>query len=152
MRRKTNAVALASGALAMAARGVTIATYLKRVSPWRFRQFIRQVELALACVRDVARGHYRLPWKTVAALTTALAYFLMPLDLVPDFVPFSGFIDDAAVFAMVFGAAETDLRRYCDWKGLDPKEYFEAVAKAAQRGATLARPRRGAGRQARAEA
>jgi uncharacterized membrane protein YkvA (DUF1232 family) len=76
----------------------------------------------------------------------------MPLDLVPDFIPFSGFIDDAAVFAMVFGAAEADLRRYCDWKGLDPKEYFEAVAKAARRGAALTRPRRDAGRQARAQA
>jgi len=152
MKRKTNAVALASSALAMATRGVTIATYLKSVSPWRFRQFIRQVELALACLRDVASGRYRLPWKTVAALTTALAYFLMPVDLVPDFIPFSGFIDDAAVFAMVFGAAEADLRRYCDWKGLDPKEYFEVVANAARRGAALTRPRGGAGRQARAGA
>jgi uncharacterized membrane protein YkvA (DUF1232 family) len=126
MARTTNG--LPGGAAAMAARGAAIAAYLKHVSPRRFRQLIGQVELAYECVRDVVRGDYRLPWRTVAALSTALAYFLVPIDLVPDFIPLAGFIDDAAVFGLVFGAAETDLRRYCDWRGLDPQGYFEAVA------------------------
>jgi uncharacterized membrane protein YkvA (DUF1232 family) len=117
----------AGGAAAMAARGAAIAAYLQRVSPRRFQQFIGQVELAYECVRDVARGDYRLPWRTVTALSTALAYFLMPTDLVPDFIPLAGFVDDAVVLGLVFGAAETDLRRYCDWRGLDPKGYFGAV-------------------------
>ena len=111
----------------MAARGASIARYLQRVSPTQLAQFIRRVELAAACVRDVAGRRYRLPWKTVSALTAALAYFLSPIDLIPDFIPFSGFVDDAAVVGLLFAAAEIDLRRYCIWRGLDPRDYFEAL-------------------------
>jgi uncharacterized membrane protein YkvA (DUF1232 family) len=127
MARRRSVATVASDAIAMAARGAAITAYLQRVSPWRFRQLIVRVELALACLRDVVRGEYRLPWKTVAALTAALAYFLAPVDAIPDFVPFAGFIDDAAVLGLVFGAAEADLRRYCEWRGLDPDEYFDAA-------------------------
>jgi len=118
------AVGLATGAAAVVARSAAITARLQRVSPQRFGQLIGRVELALACVRDVVRGRYRLPWKTVAALSAALAYFLSPIDLIPDFIPVTGFIDDAAVLALVFGAAEADLRRYCEWRGLDPDRYF----------------------------
>jgi len=118
---------MTSGAVAMAARGATIARHLQHVSPRKFRQFIGRVELAVDCIRDVAARRYRLPWKTVGALSAALAYFLSPVDLVPDFIPLSGFIDDAAVLGLVFGAAEADLRRYISWRGLDPREYFDAL-------------------------
>lgn len=113
--------------MAIVARAGAIAAHLQRVSPQRFRQFIGRVELAVECVRDVVYGRYRLPWKTVAALSAALAYFLAPIDAIPDFVPLIGFIDDAAVLGLVFGAAESDLRRYCDWRGLDPGGYFAAA-------------------------
>jgi uncharacterized membrane protein YkvA (DUF1232 family) len=108
----------------MAQRGPAVLAYLRKLDPRRFRQLIGRVELAVACVRDVARRRYRLPWKTAAALMAALAYFLAPIDAVPDFIPLSGFLDDAAVLGLVFGAAEGDLRRYCAWRGLDPAAYF----------------------------
>jgi uncharacterized membrane protein YkvA (DUF1232 family) len=112
----------------MAARGVAIAKLLKSVNPRRFGEFIRRIELAGRCMRDIAIGEYRLPWKTVAALTAALAYFLAPVDAIPDLVPLAGFVDDAAVLGLVFGAAESDLRTYCERRGLDPHKYFGAPA------------------------
>jgi uncharacterized membrane protein YkvA (DUF1232 family) len=124
------AVAIAGGAIAMTARGAAIAAHVQRVSPRRFPQLIGRVQLALACLRDVVRGRYRMPWKIVAALTAALAYFIAPIDALPDLVPLSGFIDDAAVLALVFGAAESELRRYCEWRGLDCDAYFETAAPA----------------------
>ena len=124
MSQAGSARAVANGAAAIAARSAAIAVHLQRVQPRRFRQFIAQVELAIACVRDIAIGRYRLPWKTVGALTAALAYFLCPIDAIPDYIPLAGFIDDAAVLGLVFGAAEADLRRYCEWCGRDPDGYF----------------------------
>jgi len=122
------AASAASGAAAMAARSAAIAAYVQRVSPRRLGQFIRRVELAIECVRDVVRGDYRLPWKTVGSLVAALAYFLAPLDAIPDFIPLVGFVDDAAVLGLVFTAAQADLRRYCEWRGVDPDAYFEGAA------------------------
>src|SRR5262245_8361560 len=120
-----NVGTLASGGVRMAVRGAAIARHIKNVNPRRFPQLIRRVRLAAECVRDVRRGHYRLPWKTVAALIAALAYFVAPIDVIPDLIPLSGFIDDAAVLGLVFGTAESDLRHYCRWRGIDPKRYFE---------------------------
>ncbi len=113
-----------------AARGAAIsahvATHLQRVNPHRLRQFVGRIGLAARCVRDVAVGQYpHIPWKTVGALTAALAYFLAPVDALPDLIPLTGFLDDAAVVGLVFGSAESDLRRYCAWRGVDPQPYFD---------------------------
>jgi len=78
MARTIDAAAIGRSAAAMVARGAAIAEHLQKVNPLRFGQFIRRVELAVRCLRDVVRGDYRLPWKTVAALAAALAYFLSP--------------------------------------------------------------------------
>src|SRR6185295_3279815 len=84
MGAAARAAAVANGAATMATRGASIARHLQRVTPTSLAQFIRRIELATGCVRDVAQGRYRLPWKTVGALTGALAYFLSPIDLIPD--------------------------------------------------------------------
>jgi uncharacterized membrane protein YkvA (DUF1232 family) len=110
----------------MAVRGAAILRHVKNVDPRRFPQLVGRVRLAAQCMGDVARGRYQLPWKTVAALAAALAYFLAPVDVIPDLIPLSGFIDDAAVLGLVFGTAESDLRRYCEWRGTDPERYFES--------------------------
>ncbi len=118
---------LASGAVGVAARGAAIAAQLRRVSPSQLRQFFGRVELAAHFLGDVGRGAYpHVPWRTAAALAAALAYFVAPLDAVPDFIPVAGLLDDAAVLSLVFGAAEADLRRYCSWRGTDPDPYFGA--------------------------
>ena len=116
---------LAGGALAYAGRGAALARHLKLVNPRRLQQFIRRLRLTARLLRDVARGAYpHVPWKTVGALGAALAYFVLPLDAVPDLLPLTGFLDDAVVLGLVFGAAESDLRAYCDWRGVDPRPYF----------------------------
>ncbi|GIW41379.1 MAG: hypothetical protein KatS3mg076_1956 [Candidatus Binatia bacterium] len=102
-----------------------IQRHARRVSPRRFRQFLSRLRLAAELLLDLKRGEYRkLPWATASALGLALAYFLLPADFIPDFVPFSGFVDDALVLGLVFAGAEADLRAYCRHRGLDESEYF----------------------------
>lgn len=125
-RAISDVTALARGKARVAVRGAAIAKHINKVDPRRFPQLIGRVRLAAECVRDVWRGEYRLPWKTLTALAAALTYFITPVDVIPDFIPLTGFIDDAAVIALVFGTAEADLRRYCEWRGVDPQRYFEA--------------------------
>jgi len=113
--------------MAQAGRGVSVARHLRKVDPRRLAQFVRRIRLTMRLLRDVARGAYpHMPWKTVAALAAALVYFVAPIDAVPDVIPFTGFLDDALVLGLVFGAAEADLRAYCVWRGVDPRRYFDA--------------------------
>lgn len=45
----------------------------------------------------------RTPVRVKGVLLAALAYFVMPVDAIPDFVAGLGFTDDAAVLAMAIG-------------------------------------------------
>ena len=56
--------------------------------------FAEDAVAAYCCAFDPAT-----PTRVRALLFAALAYFVMPVDLIPDFVPALGFTDDAAVIA-----------------------------------------------------
>lgn len=71
-------------------------------------------------VRSYARGDYRrLPWKAIVLSTTAVLYFVTPIDLIPDFLVGTGFLDDAVVVAYVLKAIRDDLARFEDWEAVN---------------------------------
>jgi uncharacterized membrane protein YkvA (DUF1232 family) len=71
------------------------------------RQFWRKVQGAAASVpfaEDLLAAYYcafdkTTPTSVKASLLGALAYFVLPTDAVPDFLPVLGFTDDAAILA-----------------------------------------------------
>ena len=68
-------------------------------------------------LRDRVAGVYReTPWTTIAALTGALIYVLSPIDLILDFIPGIGFLDDAIVIGLAIRLALPDLEKYRAWK------------------------------------
>lgn len=65
----------------------------------------------------IVRGEYRhLPWKSLVFLTAGLLYFVMPADIIPDFILGTGFLDDAVVVVYVMKAIRDDLERYEEWE------------------------------------
>jgi uncharacterized membrane protein YkvA (DUF1232 family) len=109
-------------------RAAAIAAHAARLRPAALRVLANRVRLAFVCLSDVRAGRYEaIPWKTAGSLAVALAYFLLPVDAIPDVLPVSGFVDDAAVLGLVFTAVEQDLRRYCAWRGFDAADYFESA-------------------------
>ncbi|MDI3281627.1 MAG: DUF1232 domain-containing protein [Bacillota bacterium] len=60
--------------------------------------------------------HYFLdpavPWTSKALVLGGLLYVLLPLDLVPDLFPLLGWLDDAAVVALVWSFLSQELQRY----------------------------------------
>jgi uncharacterized membrane protein YkvA (DUF1232 family) len=56
------------------------------------------------------------PWRTIAALTGALIYVLSPIDLILDFIPGIGFLDDAIMIGLAIKLAQPDLAKYRAWK------------------------------------
>ena len=57
--------------------------------------FAEDAAAAYFCATDP-----RTPSKVKATLFAALAYFVMPFDVIPDFIAVIGFTDDAAVIAL----------------------------------------------------
>jgi len=60
--------------------------------------FAEDLAAAYYCAIDPAT-----PNKVKGILFAALAYFVMPMDAIPDFITGLGFTDDAAVLAMAIG-------------------------------------------------
>lgn len=81
-------------------------------------RFVNDMKIMLSLIRDFWNKNYReVPWWTIGAVVTALLYVLNPVDIVPDFIPFFGLLDDAAVISACLFLVEKDLDRYRSWKG-----------------------------------
>lgn len=80
-------------------------------------RFVEDGQLLIGMVRDYwSRSYRQVPFGTVAAAVFTLIYVLNPLDLIPDFLPIIGQVDDAAVVAGCLVLIEQDLRAYRKWK------------------------------------
>jgi len=63
------------------------------------------------------RGSYRgLSMRTIVSLAAALLYIASPIDLLPDFIPGIGLIDDAAVLALLLHSLAQDLAAFRIWE------------------------------------
>ena len=70
----------------------------------RFWQKLRALAARLPFAEDLVAAHYcafdrQTPVHVKAALIGALAYFVLPADVVPDVLPVIGYTDDAAMLA-----------------------------------------------------
>jgi uncharacterized membrane protein YkvA (DUF1232 family) len=80
-----------------------------------------ELDLALMCLKDHAAGRCpQIPYYSISLLAAGVAYLADQLDIIPDFLPRIGMIDDALVMAVAFDLGRDGLRRYCVWKGLTP--------------------------------
>jgi len=65
------------------------------------KRFYDDFLLLISLVKDYWSGDYReIPYSSIAAVVFALIYVLSPIDLIPDFIPVLGLMDDAAVVAL----------------------------------------------------
>ncbi|MFB0904055.1 MAG: YkvA family protein [Nonlabens sp.] len=81
------------------------------------KKYAKLGKVMFLMIKDYRKGIYtKIPWFSIAAITTALLYVFMPFDLIPDFIPGLGLVDDLTVLSFVSGWVETDLNNYLDWK------------------------------------
>jgi uncharacterized membrane protein YkvA (DUF1232 family) len=62
------------------------------------------------------REYTTIPWGSIVLVVVAIIYFVSPLDLIPDWIPIAGFIDDAAVIAFVLKQIHNDLDSFLKWE------------------------------------
>lgn len=80
-------------------------------------RFVADLKLLFSIIQDYLKGEYRvIPFWSIAAIVAALLYVINPIDLIPDFIPVVGYLDDAAVVAACLALVEQDLLKYKEWK------------------------------------
>ena len=81
----------------------------------RFWRKIRRVAVSIPFAEDLLTAYYcafdrETPLPVKASLVGALAYFVLPIDAIPDVLPVLGFTDDAAVLATAFNLVASHIR------------------------------------------
>ncbi len=81
-------------------------------------------------VRAYLNGSYRqIPTKALVLGLATLLYLVMPLDIIPDFLPLIGYSDDLSVIAWFVTTFQRELTRFRSWetRNLEEEEPMVAV-------------------------
>ena len=75
------------------------------------------IQQLVRLVQAWASGKYKgVSVQTLAVIVAAILYFISPLDLIPDFMPGVGYVDDAAVIAWVVQSIAEELDDFRRWE------------------------------------
>lgn len=72
-------------------------------------RLIKKTRVLYTMLRDTS---YSMSWQSKGAVIVALLYFINPLDIVPDFIPVIGYIDDAFIVSVVVNALAKEIDSY----------------------------------------
>ncbi|GHA19219.1 hypothetical protein GCM10008090_31270 [Arenicella chitinivorans] len=89
----------------------------------RFSDIVEPVKTAFRLLKRYAKGDYRdISKESLALLATSVIYFVMPIDLIPDFLLGLGFLDDISLLAWTVNALSQDLDRFTEWEKAQAEE------------------------------
>ena len=75
------------------------------------------VAVLLSMIRAFAKKQYtEVPVTSILFGIAALIYVVNPFDLMPDYIPGVGLLDDAAALGLVLQALHMDLNKYKKWQ------------------------------------
>jgi uncharacterized membrane protein YkvA (DUF1232 family) len=94
----------------------------------KFWRKLKREAASIPFLEDVLTAHYcafdrHTPLYVKAVLVGAMIYFVVPDDLIPDYIPVIGYADDAAVLAAAFKVVASHIK----------PEHREAARRALQR-------------------
>ena len=75
--------------------------------------------------KDSVKGNYKLHPANVAMIGGGLLYFILPADLIPDFLPLFGYLDDLAVLTTIMNSLKGEIGQYRDWKKIGTRGGFK---------------------------
>jgi len=64
-------------------------------------------------------------WQTMLLVITAILYFVMPLDVVPDFIFVFGFLDDVAIIAYIASTIREEIETFKVWEKSEQSDMVE---------------------------
>jgi len=74
------------------------------------------------------RGEYRaISPKAMVSVVAGLMYFLSPIDLIPDWIPVFGMLDDIVVLGWVMKTLEAELDAFRAWRAAQSVERLAVV-------------------------
>ena len=79
-------------------------------------QLMALPKMALMVHSFIHKQYTKAPVASIISIIAAIAYFVMPFDVIPDILPFVGFLDDIGMIAFVMNQVGKELDEYMDWR------------------------------------
>ncbi|MEI0579579.1 YkvA family protein [Brachyspira pilosicoli] len=80
-------------------------------------QLKEQIQTLINMIKDYVNGNYKnIPWKAISAISAALLYLLLPTDVIADFLPIVGLLDDAFIIGLCIKLFNDEIEKYKTWK------------------------------------
>jgi uncharacterized membrane protein YkvA (DUF1232 family) len=81
------------------------------------RRLLEDLRLVGTLIKDYWKGEYRdVSLASIVVFVLAIVYVLSPVDVLSDFIPILGQIDDALILLFCIYFLEKDLQKYHRWK------------------------------------
>lgn len=89
----------------------------KKISKGAFAETWAYLMAMLRLIRAYYTGTYSdIPWQSLVLIVLTVIYFVSPFDLIPDWLPAIGLIDDALVVGIVLKSVKDDLDAFMEWE------------------------------------
>lgn len=86
----------------------------------KFRQLFEIALTLVRLVRSYVSGEYRnIATSTIISGLAVLLYVLSPIDLIPDFIPVLGFLDDLSLVSWFVGKFQVEITKFRDWEAAE---------------------------------
>ena len=82
---------------------------------------LRNRKTLLQMLRESFRGNYKMSFFTIAAIVLTLGYVIFPFDIIPDFIPVVGWMDDGFVIYLLLRRLVHETQRYNRFKAMERK-------------------------------
>lgn len=83
----------------------------------KFKQLFAVAQTLVRLVRSYVTGEYRqIQTSTIISGLAVVLYVLSPIDLIPDFIPVLGFLDDLSLVSWFAGKFQGEIVRFREWE------------------------------------
>jgi uncharacterized membrane protein YkvA (DUF1232 family) len=82
-------------------------------------KYVDEIKYMCSMVRDYIKKEYTdVKPATIIAVVASLVYLVSPIDIIPDYIPIVGYLDDMAVLAYAIKMTHNEIEAYKLWKNL----------------------------------
>ena len=80
-------------------------------------KFLGPAKTFFRMLKAYFNGSYKeIPVSAIVSIIMTLLYVFSPIDLIPDFIPVAGLLDDASVMAACVAAFNSTLKKFEEWE------------------------------------
>lgn len=91
-------------------------------------KYVSDIACMVSLVRSYIKKEYTdIPIGTIISIISTLIYIISPIDLIPDYIPVVGYIDDIAILSWVLKSINSDVEEYKKWRTDNNKQIIDEI-------------------------